>query len=241
MVLAGRSCFSPLLALLPVFLQQFGKALLWVRAVPAVLGAALWLGRAGGPTAPRPPEPSQNLPGLKAQLFQQLPSPESSKSHHHQSGHRAQLIQSCCWCWEGLVPAVPSPLVLGTVWGQLMVSAWDRASRTAPEGLFLRWWLSCGHGLTQGSWGWQEPQGASPGPGVGAPGDSGVRAGPHSGGSALALPALRGHCEGVRACRRRWRRTPAWSSLAEGLLQPWASEGRLWRLGGAQGPLTHPG
>lgn len=75
---------------------------------------------------------------------------------------------------------MPAPLVQGTVWGQLMVSAWDTASSTTPEGLFLRWWMNCGHKMTQGSWGLQEPQGASPRPGVGAPGDSGVRAGPLS-------------------------------------------------------------
>lgn len=128
---------SPLSLPCSLFFYSFGNALLWVRAVPAAPGAGLWLGRAGGPTAPGPPVLFQNQPGLRHSFSSSFPAGSAPKATIIRVGTGPSQIQSCHWCWERLVPAVPSPLLLGTVWGQLMVSAWDRASSTMPEGLFL--------------------------------------------------------------------------------------------------------
>lgn len=224
------------------FLQPFGSALLWARAVPAAPGAGLWLGRAGGPTAPGPPVPSQNQPGLRHSFSSGFPAGRAPKATTAGAGSGPSQTRSCRWCWQGPVPAVPlSPPVLGTVWGQLMVSAWDGASSARPGGLFPPWWLSRGRGMTQGSWGLREPRGASPEPGVGAPGDSGARAGPRSWRISPGPPCPAGT---LRRRRGLSGAVEANSSLefphrGAATALRW---GRLWRLWGAQeNPLTPPG
>lgn len=125
---------SPLSLPCSLFFYSFGNALLWVRAVPAVPGAGLWLGRAGGPTAPGPPVLFQNQPSLRHSFSSSFPAGSAPKATIIRVGTGPSQIQSCHWCWERLVPAVPSPLLLGTVWGQLMVSALGQGQQHNARG-----------------------------------------------------------------------------------------------------------
>lgn len=185
--LLGRGCpgrqelFLPSPCPVPCFFAALWKCFVVGEACAYCAGSCSVAGQSGWPHGPRATSPiPKNQPGLRLSFSSSFAAGRAPEATTIEAGTSPSQIHTCHWCWERPVPAVPSPRVLGTVWGQLMASAWDSASSTTPEGSFIQWWLSCGHGMTQGLWGLQEPQGASPGPGVGAPGDSGVRAGPPS-------------------------------------------------------------